>query len=348
MPVTMEDTVDFLLNSYQNFRLDQPRLSRKDFKLLTAIRGRSWKFFDYPALTERQQQLVQNIVSQYLMMLRVTGWPVEELANPVWQKPAKPNQIVHRTLEFDRVNQQIVFEFPYDQILINLMRELDNRHQFLGQLVWHADRYCWTALPTEQTLNLIRYLLATGEWYRDEQITELLKTQQVTQVPAVSYLNGEWQFLHMSAHLQGLCEQLVQNTDTVVSQAFDLLAHGVELRPPVQHLLRTWLAPSELELLMQTSRSMTPAGLPVLMSLIQKVNRWPLVLINNPYNLEQLPLENLNWPAGSQVHGYARPPQELTERVPWVICERSLYLTPAYEQLYHYADRWISVENVII
>jgi len=348
MPVTMEETVDFLLNSYQNIRLDQPRLSKKDFKLLSDVRKRSWRFEDYPALTERQHRMVQNIVSRYLMLLRVSGWPVEDLALPVWQKPALPSRITPRTMEFDRANQQIVFQFPYDQILIQLMRELGNRPDFLGQLLWHPERFCWTALLTEQTLNLVRHLIATGEWYRDEQITELLNTQQVTPVPAVSYLNGEWQFLHMSAHLQGLCEQLVQNTDAVVTQAFDLMAHGVELRSSVQHLLRTWLTPAELKLLMQTSRSMVPAHLPVLMSLIQKVNRWPLVLIYNPYDLKRQLLEHLQWPAGSQVQMYVRPPDKLTARVPWVICASSLYLTPAYEQLYPDADRWISVESVII
>lgn len=349
MPVTMEDTVDFLLkDSASNFKLDQPRMLKKDYKTLNDIRRRSWWMPDYPALTDRQQQMVQDIVSRYLMLLRTRGWPVEDLVQPVWQKPARLSEITHHTIEFDTVNQQIVFQFPYNQTLIRLMRELSDHYRFLGQLTWHPERRCWTAQPTEQTLNLVRYLITNGEWYRDDQITLMLKTQSMVQVPAASYLNGEWQFQHMSVHLQNLCEQVVQNTDSVVTQAFDLMAHGVELGDSVRNLLRTWLKPAELELLMQTSRGIVPAQLLNLTLLIHKVNRWPLVVLDNPYDSGGQVLEHLTWPDHAQVRRYKKPPRDLKERVPWVICASSLYLTETYQQLYRYADRWISVGNVIV
>lgn len=347
MPATMEDTVDFLLNQDQNFRLDQPRVTKKDRKLLLDISKRSWWMSEYPALSERQQQLVQSIVSRYLMLLKLNKWPVEDLATPVWKKPARPTEIINYTMELNPVTQLVEIQFPYDIPLIKLMRDLSERYEFLGQLEYDRERRLWTALPTEQTLNLIRHLIAKGNWYRSEEITQLLKDQTEAQVPQVNYINGDWQFLHMPEHLQDLCEQVVQTDESLVTQAFDLQAHGVQLNPSVAKRLASWLRPEELDILVQPQRGIEPVRLAALVLLMEKVNRWPVVVLNNPYDPDQNVLEHLTWPADRLVR-YRKVPQQLEHRVPWIVSASSLYLTTAYARLYRYTDRWVSVGNVII
>lgn len=345
MPVTIEDTVDFLLKQNQSFRLDQPRVSKKDCKLLQDIRRRSWWLPDYPALTERQHQLVQGIVSRYLMLLRLNKWPVQDLVTPVWKKPAKPNEFVGYTLNFNQVTQLIEVQFPYDPSLIKMIRSLSENYQFLGQLNYDTDRRLWTALPTEQTLNLIRHLITKGSWHRSDDITQLLKSQTAPQVPQVNYINGGWQLHNMSAHLQELCEQVIKTDESLVTQAFDLQAHGVQLNPSVAKRLSSWLTPAQLDILVQPHQWVVPDRLDTLVLLMEKVDRWPVVVINNPYDPGHKLLENLNWSSDRLIR-YPRPPHKLESRVPWVVSASSLFLSQVYDQLYQYTDRWISVGNV--
>lgn len=347
MPVTMEDTVDFLLNQDQNFRLDQPRVTKKDRNLLIDIRRRSWWLSDYPALSERQQQLVQSIVSRYLMLLKLHKWPVEDLVTPVWRRPARPNEVLNYTIELNPDTQLVEIQFPYDISLIRLMRDLSERYQFLGQLDYDRERRIWTALPTEQTLNLIRHLIDKGNWYRSDEITQLLKSHTVPQVPQVNYINGDWQFLNMSVHLQQLCEQVVQTDESLVTQAFDLQAHGVQLNPSVVKRLASWLQPTELGILVQSQHRVEPTRLGALVQLMEKVNRWPVVVLNNPYDQSQNVLEHLTWPADRLIRHH-KPPRTLGKRVPWIVSASSLFLASTYAQLYRYTDRWVSVGNVIV
>lgn len=346
MPVTMEDTVDFLLNQDQNFRLDQPRVSKKDLKLLRDIRLRSWWRPDYPALSDRQQQLVQSIVSRYLMLLKLKKWPVEDLITPVWRKPAKPSEALKYTIELNPITQLVEIQFPYDIALIKLMRDLSSQYQFLGQLTYEPERRLWTAMPTEQTLNLIRHLITKGDWYRDDEITQLLKSQTQEPVPQVNYINGDWQFLNMSAHLQELCVQVVQTDESLVTQAFDLQAHGVQLNLSVVKRLASWLKPAELDILIHPDHEVPPTQLDSLVQLIEKVNRWPVMVLNNPYDPFQNVLEHLSWSADRLIR-YRKPPSNLEKRVPWIVSSNSLFLRPIYVQLCRYTDRWVSVENVI-
>ena len=101
---TVEDAVDFLLSLSGNYctmpKRDQPRLSMQDRKVLEDIRGRSWHANQ--GLTQKQRNLVQQLVGKYLLLLKVHKWPVDDLLDPQWRSPLAEPIVYHNwSVEYD-------------------------------------------------------------------------------------------------------------------------------------------------------------------------------------------------------------------------------------------------------
>jgi hypothetical protein len=282
--VTMEKTVDLLLNTHFTTTIKKyqiPMLSISDQKILADIKSRSWGNYEYPPLTRKQQILVQKIVSKYLLLLKALNWPVEELIQPIWAKPPRPEVPSTRSIEYDTEKNQFQIRQPYSKPVVNFLYAVKDRADFFPTLEYDRESNHWTLSPGEQSVALMKHLNKRSDYRLDEYTMSLLRGAQVYKVPTVVYLNGEWVFENMTSSLQELCSQLVQAEDSLVAQAFGLSSLGLTFGNSAKSVLRTWLGNDEIQILFDHAPKLDLTQVDSLANLIKAVDRWPVVSISH-------------------------------------------------------------------
>lgn len=133
------------------------------------------------SLTDRQALLAHKLVVKYRRQLAAQGLDlgVHE-DNAVFRLPVR---MVDRTRSIKLQDQQIHIRFPYDEALVNDIKQ--SAKTTPGSLHFDSNTKTWTGSITEPRLIWLQHLVDKYNFQADEQITQLI--QQVEQCQQQKY-----------------------------------------------------------------------------------------------------------------------------------------------------------------
>lgn len=287
--VTVEDTVDFLIALSVNYSripqpTDNPRLSLADRKILENIRHYGWYGQDR-GVTQKQRNLVLKILSKYLLLLKLHQWPMDDLLEPVWSSnlAAEILQHIHQ-VEFNSESNQYKLVFPYHKPTMSLLRQLHDDNYFLDDIQYVEDDHSWLIENGLQGRQLLKTLMKRDRYWCDELTRDQLNQLDTELVPTVSYLNGNWKIRNAQGNLLSKFDQIINTDDTVLRQTLLLRETGVIFDHTVKNVLRQWLTVDQLPLVCDPDPVIKSNQVKSLISLINQVNLWPVVLVTNKWD----------------------------------------------------------------
>jgi hypothetical protein len=276
---TVEETVDFLLKNPARRLLEV-----KDIKLLVDLRRQTW-WSNLATITTRQQELVLNIVSKYLLVLKSHNWPVDELVEPQWKTPVRQSRTNNTwTIELDQDRGVFVLAFPYDTDMIRLMRSLESYPTMIDKVVYHKESVSWLVDNGVQGRNFLQSLLRhRTNWQVPNAVYQTIM-QTDRQWPLIRYINGQWHCDYASESFQQAMQNIVQQDLSILATAVRLCSLQPEFDYTVHNVLKNWLRASQIEWLLDTQTTVELAQFDQLIEMIQQVDLWPAIICDNKYN----------------------------------------------------------------
>lgn len=174
------------------------------------------------ALTDRQAELALKIIAKYSRQLATQQIDTGAIAQtPVYRKPLR---IVDRTKTVDVKNGEILVHFPYEQKLIDFIRE--NAKDSQGRVRFDKEHKAWRVGFTEYNVNWV-YAFAQQHEFKigaalEKAMQEILTVERVPYVIELVFKNGELHILNApvsmlehlgNAHNQFPMEQLATLVD---------------------------------------------------------------------------------------------------------------------------------------
>lgn len=303
--VSMEQTVDFLVTNPGCRSV----VDKKDLNKLHDLRKRIW--LSGSEITQRQQELIQSIVSKYLLLLQQQGWSVQDLLTPTWSTPVRhyvPVTVWSITLEDD----QWIVKFPYHGPTVYRLREVAEHHSMYDLIEWIPADLSWRIHNGPQGRKLVQQLLSQNtHWQCSQEHRHGLRTDQVMQ-PVITYLNGAWQHSHASDTLGPLLDRVIAQNLPQLQTVLALADYAVEFDHRARNYLKNWLTPSQVQMLCDSDPIIEISQVPELRDLLDLVNCWPVVLVQNrwdPDNQIQLNLAGVpvhrHWTYSQDAHTFA-------------------------------------------
>lgn len=142
-------------------------LARYDTDVLNSM---STATLGQSSLTEKQATLATKIILKYARQLAAQGLDVAPVANPQFRRPLRKMDYTRR---LSVENDVLVLKFPFEQSLVDNIRELGKTSQGFSR--WVKERKQWEIALTEYNLN----------W-----IYEVAKVSDITIAPEVEGLMG--------------------------------------------------------------------------------------------------------------------------------------------------------------
>lgn len=274
---TVEQAVNLLLQNPARRMLDV-----KDIKLLVDIRRQTW-WHRTATITKRQQDLVLSTVSKYLLVLKTHQWPIDDLLEPQWSTKVRES-VPRNCWSVELTDGEFKLTFPYNSDIVRLLRDVQNYTTMVDLVDYHSDLVYWTVQNGVQGRQLLQHLLKhCSNWQiKPEVYREIMRTD--TDWPVVKYINGEWRCDYASDAFQQAFAQIIQQDLSVPATVVRLCSLQPEFDHTVQHVLKSWLRPNQIEWLLDKQATVTAAQLPSLIEMTQVVDLWPVVLCDSKYN----------------------------------------------------------------
>jgi hypothetical protein len=278
---TVEQAVDFLLKNPA-----RRMLSYADCRTLVDVRRKTW--WHHPAaISVKQQQLVMNLVSKYLLVLKTHRWPVEELADPKWSTPVKQS-LTHTDWSITFNDAWFDLQFPFDKEIIGLLKESRHHLAMIDRVEYQPNTVSWMVENGVQGRQLVQHLLRSRPNWRVAPDVYRTIMHTPAEWPVIKYINGEWQCAYTSESFQQAFAQIVQQDLSVPATVLRLCSLQPEFDHTVQHVLRNWLRPDHIEWLMDKQATASPNQLDSLIEMARVVDLWPVIICDNKYNDGQL------------------------------------------------------------
>ena len=123
------------------------------------------------SLTDRQAELAVRIISKYNRQLHAHNISVDGIVEtPVYRKPIR---VIDRSKYAEVCDGEILVRFPYDQKLIEYIR--DNAKDSQGRIRFDRDLKAWRAALTEYNVNWVVALAETYEFVLDQTIRDSMQ-----------------------------------------------------------------------------------------------------------------------------------------------------------------------------
>ena len=290
--ITVEQTVDFLVTNSRCRSVVAPA----DLKRLENMRYRIW--LSGRDITERQQNLIGDLVSKYLLLLQQQGWPVQDLATPIWSTPVREyTPITDWTIRLDDQSNCWILKFPYHGPTVARLREIASSDSMYDAIEWHSDDFYWSVEDGSQGRCLVRLLLGSNSDWQCSVADRSRLTVTEPAGPVITYLNGRWQHAHAEESVAGHLDQILAQDQSPLATVMALNAFAVTFDFRVRNYLKNWLTPVQIQILCDSDPVITMAQVPELSDLIAQVNQWPVVVVQNrwdPDNQVILDLPNVS------------------------------------------------------
>jgi len=275
----MEQTVDFLVTNPKCRSV----VDKKDLIKLHDLRRRIW--LSGSDITQRQQTLIQSLVSKYLLLLQQQNWPVQDLSTPRWSTLVRYYEPVTAWTIILDADQWIV-KFPYHGPTVHRLREVSDHPSMYDLVEWIPADFCWRIHNGPQGRKLIQQLLARNtRWQCSKEHRHGLSTDQVLQ-PVITYLNGGWQHSHASDTLVPILDQIIAQDLPPLQTVLALADYAVEFDHRARNYLKNWLTSIQIQMLCDADPVIELRQVPELRDLLDLVARWPVVLVQNRWDLD--------------------------------------------------------------
>lgn len=156
------------------------------------------------ALTDRQSELAIKLINKYTRQLGGHGISVYDMSNPRYRKPLR---IIDRTqvLEFD--GDTLIFKFPYNNTLIEQIRDMVKESH--GRIQFDRDARVWKVAPTEYNVNWAYSFAKANNFQIAPEVQEFMDAILACEsVPHVICLRPDMQIENAS---QSLVDYINQN-----------------------------------------------------------------------------------------------------------------------------------------
>lgn len=278
LPVSMEETVDFMLNTIDI----RKQLTSSDYRILSDIRIKTWRRNN--AISTLQQGLVSRLISKYLALLELCNWPVEDLIHTRW----KSNVVVSERISskvIDVRESKICLQFPWDEKLIQFLKSAKINPIMLDTLGWNPDKRTWDLSMGAQSAAIVTQLLSFGGWrITDAAKKALAELQQATNtaIPIVDYQNG-WTISDES--LITPLTNSINPTDSLIQQAFDISDLAVNFTAKARMELEKDLSPDKMSWLLDHTFRVPyndTDKITEIVKFINQINKWPMLIFFTP------------------------------------------------------------------
>lgn len=276
MGITVEQTVDAILKPPMRQHVLEPHR-----KTLEDIRSKTW----WPGrpITQKQQNLVYKLVSNYLLLLKQHKWPVDDLLNPVWSCEVVQSASKHQwEITFDEQTEMFAVRFPYLEQLVKTVRSIADSPVMMDSVSWSGKDNAWLMQDGIQSRQLLRYLLTQSPYWIVEHNVRQRIFEESAQVPVIRYINGEWSVVNACPTLRDRVEQIAQQELGMVKTMYELSTLQTQFDHTVRNSLRSWLTPQQIELLCEPYPIIQQDCLHELAALIEQVDLWPVAFVQSP------------------------------------------------------------------
>lgn len=281
-PVSVEDTVNFLLDDRQTRKCVDPA----DQKKLQDIRSRTW--WSGKPITSRQKGLVCYTISKYLLPLKQAGWPVDDLLEPRWAHASVPSNpiLTQHDITWLSEQDQFLMRFPYDENIVDSLRNMRNKDCVFDQIGWNAQLQAWALQNGYQTRAFLRWLIDTDpRWHISDSDRERIDLAADTELtPAVSYELESWHLRNGGNHLSKLFDEIIAQPQTAIHTAWQLSNMALNFDTTARDHLANYISQDQICMLVDRDPVIKHTQLAELSELITAVNRWPVFVVQNRYN----------------------------------------------------------------
>jgi hypothetical protein len=223
--VYIEDLIQKLTNSGP-FLFTYPQLSiafnNRDNGLLNSFaeqidRGN--------ALTEKQGRLAELILKKYADSIRRSIPDIDKiLSSCVWKNPFR---VLPKIKKISIADQKIFVEFPFDNSLVELMREKNNHVSNLHKGIWEPDVKKWVYYLNEQNILWLGDTLLSLDFSVDEdfvnyyrQVSEI-RSNIEQHLPMLSYQDNQFRIINAHKNVPQ------PETDVLAKELFTARQYGI-------------------------------------------------------------------------------------------------------------------------